>query len=142
MEKGANGVKQDLQLKKVAVKKRDDQLQELDRIAKMLVRRDFDLMETKEKRENELKELKETKLELEKAKSSLETKVIERTKELDALTRNLEIQVEERTTELKEKIDELQKMNNLMIGRELKMAELKIEIIELKEKLKALKDSR
>ena len=142
MEKGANGVKQDLQLKKVAVKKRDDQLQELDRIAKMIVRRDFDLMETKEKRENELKELKETKLELEKAKSSLETKVIERTKELDALTRNLEIQVEERTTELKEKIDELQKMNNLMIGRELKMAELKIEIIELKEKLKALKDSR
>jgi len=141
MEKGADGVKQNLRLKKAVVGKRDDQLQELDRIAKMLVRRDFALMETKEKREAELKELKETKLALEKAKFGLEVKVAERTRKLDILARGLEEQVEERTAELKEKINELQKINNLMVGRELKMAELKVEIRELKEELQTLKAS-
>ena len=127
--------------KKGSCWKKNDQLQELDRIAKMLVRRDFALMETKEKREAELKELKETKLALEKAKSELETKVAERTRKLDILARGLEEQVEKRTAELKEKIDELQRINNLMVGRELKMAELKTEIKGLKEELQALKVS-
>jgi PAS domain S-box-containing protein len=41
--------------------KREKELQEIDRIAKMLVRRDFELSQMREKREEELYELKKTK---------------------------------------------------------------------------------
>jgi len=47
------------------------ELLELDRIAKMLVRRDFELIEIREKREKELKELREKTLELEKTRVAL-----------------------------------------------------------------------
>lgn len=47
-------------------------------------------------------------------------------------TKNLEKGVAEKTSELKARIDELSKLNKLMVGRELKMAELKEEIKELK----------
>ena len=46
--------------------------------------------------------------------------------------RNLEKSTAEKTAELKARVNELSKLNKLMIGRELKMAELKKEIIELK----------
>jgi len=111
----------------------------LDRIAKMLIRRDFELTETKEKREAELKELQRIKTELENAKSVLEIKVKARTKELEELNQNLEEQVKERTKELQKKVESLDKMNKLMIGRELKMVELKKEIKELKEELEKYK---
>jgi len=47
-------------------------------------------------------------------------------------TKDLEMGIASKTEELKARIDELSKMNRLMTGRELKMAELKKEIIELK----------
>lgn len=47
----------------------------------------------------------------------------------------LELQVVERTKELQEKIEELEKMNRLAVGRELKMIELKEEIKQLKNQL-------
>lgn len=102
------------------------------------------------KREAEIRELKRIQNALEEAKSSLEAKVRERTKELEeaksileirvqARTRelreladSLEEQVKERTQELQTKITELEKFQRLAVGRELKMIELKKEAKKLK----------
>ncbi|MBI4359158.1 MAG: hypothetical protein HY577_01030 [Candidatus Nealsonbacteria bacterium] len=108
---------------------------ELDRIAKMLIRRDFSLMEVKEKREAELAELKKTKQELEEAKAVLEIRVEERTKQLQDLTKSLEEKIEERTKELQEKLEDLGRFNKLVVDRELRMIELKKELDECREKL-------
>ncbi|MBU2265027.1 HAMP domain-containing protein, partial [Patescibacteria group bacterium] len=61
--------------------------------------------------------------ELKESYSGLEQKVFERTKELEVAKKTLE-----------EKLNDLEKMNELMIGRELKMIELKKAIEELKNK--------
>ena len=74
--------------------------------------------------------------ELQNEQNSLEKKVEERTVELEGLKTNLQKTVEERTHDLNSKVLELEKMNELMLGRELKMAELKTEIKKLKEKKK------
>lgn len=55
-------------------------------------------------------------------------------KELMRSKEKLENVVEERTRELKEKIAELERINEVMTGRELRMIELKDEIRKLKEK--------
>lgn len=47
-------------------------------------------------------------------------------------TKDLETGITKKTTELKARVDELSKLNKLMIGRELKMAELKKEIANFK----------
>jgi nitrate/nitrite-specific signal transduction histidine kinase len=73
--------------------------------------------------------------ELEKERGSLESKIKERTKELEDLKLQLENLVAQRTQELSKKATELETMNQLMVGRELKMTELKQEIQALKEKL-------
>ena len=65
--------------------------EELDRIAKLLIRRDLELSETREKLELSLAEL------------------------------------ENKNIELQHKIEEMETMNRMMIGRELKMIELKKE---------------
>ncbi len=52
-------------------------------------------------------------------------------------TKELEKGVADKTKELQIRVDELSKLNNIMIGRELKMVELKEEITELK-KLKGV----
>lgn len=106
---------------------------ELDRIAKMLIKRDFSLMEVKEKREAELVELKKTKQALEEAKTALEVKVEERTKQLQDLTKNLEEKIRERTKELQEKVEDLKRFNKLVIDRELKMISLKKELEECRD---------
>jgi methyl-accepting chemotaxis protein len=53
-------------------------------------------------------------------------------KALEEYSKTLEQKVEERTGELNSKLEELERMNKLMIGRELKMVQLKEEIEELK----------
>jgi Signal transduction histidine kinase, nitrate/nitrite-specific len=74
--------------------------------------------------------------ELQNEQNSLEKKVEERTSELEGLKTNLQKTVEERTHDLNAKVLELERMNELMLGRELKMVELKNEIKKLKEKKK------
>jgi len=51
---------------------------------------------------------------------------------LASYTKDLELGIAKKTEELKARIDELSKINKLMIGRELKMSELKEEIAKLK----------
>ncbi|MDO8571882.1 MAG: PAS domain-containing protein, partial [bacterium] len=51
---------------------------------------------------------------------------------LSNYTKELEDGIASKTEELKIRIDELEKLNKIMIGRELKMIELKEEIVELK----------
>ena len=80
--------------------------------------------------------LRKTKKVLEESKLTLEIKVKARTEELQELANSLQRQVKERTRELREKVKELEKMNKLMLGRELKMVELKREIKRLKEELR------
>jgi len=62
-------------------------------------------------------------------KEELEDKLAEYTK-------GLEIKITERTAELAAKIKELESINQDMVGREVKMVELKKEIEELKKKVK------
>ena len=78
------------------------------------------------------KELAVAQEEAEKAKFVLEEKVKERTNELEVMTKNLEDQVKGRTKELEKKLKDFEKMNRVMINREIKMVELKKEIENLK----------
>ncbi|HSW97953.1 MAG TPA: HAMP domain-containing protein, partial [Candidatus Saccharimonadales bacterium] len=54
---------------------------------------------------------------------------------LEESYRGLEQKIQEKTAALRTQIDEMESMNKLMVGRELKMAELKKENIQLKEQL-------
>lgn len=76
--------------------------------------------------------VKERTAEVEKTKLALEHTVTERTIELEKTKSELEKAVAERTEELNEKLLEAEEMNKLMVGRELKMIELKNEIAALK----------
>ena len=78
--------------------------------------------------------VKQRTTELEHERGSLEEKVIERTGELENLKINLEKTVEDRTKTLDEKVSELERLNKLLVGRELKMVELKDELEHLKNK--------
>jgi|GEM_PF-3912358 len=84
--------------------------------------------------ENKTSELIKAKTGLEEAKNVLEIKVKARTRELSELNKNLEEKVKGRTAELQERIEELNRFFKLMVGRELKMIELKEEINRLKER--------
>lgn len=55
--------------------------------------------------------------------------------EIKKLQESLEEQVEKRTKELKNKINELEKFQKITVGRELKMVELKNEVMRLKNEL-------
>lgn len=74
--------------------------------------------------------------ELSEQKSVLEIRVNAKTRELRELAENLDEQVKEKTEELQKRVSELEKFQELTVGREHKMIELKQEIAELKEKLK------
>ncbi len=85
-----------------------------------------DMLRTNEKRLRQEKE---------KAKETgkvLEVKVKARTKELQELAERREEIIEDRTRELKRKLEELEKFRRLVVGREMKMMELKKEIERLK----------
>jgi len=79
-----------------------------------------------------LGEIKKLAERLQESKEALEIKIKERTKELQALTHSLEEKVQERTKELQQKLEELERFQKIAIGRELKMKELKEEIVRLK----------
>jgi len=51
---------------------------------------------------------------------------------LSEYTRGLEDKVAERTRKLTEKMQEMERMNKIMVGREMKMIELKAELTKLK----------
>jgi nitrogen fixation/metabolism regulation signal transduction histidine kinase len=72
--------------------------------------------------------IKNSRAELEKYSKTLEQQVADRTKQLEESKKTLE-----------EKLIELERMNKLMVGRELKMTELKKEIEDLNAKLAAPK---
>lgn len=67
--------------------------------------------------------------------SILESRVAERTAELEKIKLGLEDAVEERTTEVHKKMAEMEELNKELLGREVRMAELKKENGELKSKL-------
>jgi len=90
----------------------------------------FDLTEIKNKEEL-----------LEESRQVLEIKVAAKTRELQNLADELEIKINERTKELEEKIVELEKINRLMVGREMKMVELKEKLEENEKKIKKLKNN-
>ena len=75
--------------------------------------------------------------EMKEQKDVLEVRVEAKTKELRELANSLDKQVQEKTKELQERIEELEKFQRTTVDRELKMIELKKEIAELKERLKA-----
>ena len=81
------------------------------------------------------KKVRERTKELEVEKHSLEKKVRERTKELEVEKNSLEKKVEERTATLREQVAEIESDSKLMIGREIKMIELKKENAEFKNRV-------
>lgn len=66
----------------------------------------------------------------------LEDTVSERTRELRVAKEGLQEEVGRRTLELRGKLDEVEQLNKMMVGRELKMLELKDEIAKLSKKAK------
>jgi hypothetical protein len=58
------------------------------------------------------------------------------------MAENLETQVKLRTTELEDKLRELEKMNKLMVGRELKMIEVKEKLSRAEEEIIRLKGEK
>lgn len=81
-----------------------------------------------------LKELSKTQTTLEDSAKVLEIKIKARTEELEMERLSLEDKVKQRTKELEERLEELERIHRLTVGRELKMIELKEEIQNLKEK--------
>lgn len=67
--------------------------------------------------------------------SQNQTELAQYNEELAEYNKDLEKKVSERTIKYEEKNNELNKMNSFMVGRELKMVELKKEIDELKAKI-------
>lgn len=82
-----------------------------------------------------IRELEDVRKRLEESKAVLEIRIGARTRALKDLANNLEEQVKNRTKELERKIAELERANQLMVDRELSMADLKKENTMLKEKL-------
>lgn len=70
---------------------------------------------------------------LAKAFNQAATNLEEARKKIEGYNKTLETQVTDRTRELQKKVEELEDLNKLMIGRELKMTELKEEIEKLRQ---------
>jgi len=96
----------------------------------------FELRKLNEELEEKIKE--RTK-ELEEARTVLEIKVEARTKELKELAERREEIIKERTKDLQGRVNELERIHRLTVGREFKMIVLKEEIERLKEELEKYK---
>lgn len=81
------------------------------------------LVRSNQELENMETGLRETNIDLEK-------KVSERTRELENIKNNLEFLVKEKTVELENRLKDLEKFQQLTVGRELRMIELKKELEE------------
>jgi len=138
--------------KKLSKKNKEfDALKELDRIAKMLVRKDFELIRTKEEQEKELKELDriakiltrrdfalmKAREELEEEKNILKIKVEARTRELKELAEGLEETVKKRTKDLEKKAAELEESKRALLNILEDVEEARIEAEEEKNKTRA-----
>lgn len=86
--------------------------------------------------------LLEAQEEIETTKNILEVKVRARTRELKEFAQNLDQQVKTKTKELEKKIEEMERFNRLVVGRELKMVELKKEVEKLKEESEKCKSRK
>jgi hypothetical protein len=75
---------------------------------------------------------REALVELDQAKNGLELTVTERTNQLREANQSLEQKVSDRTEQLQQKLSEVEELNEVMVGRELKLAEQKEEIEKLK----------
>jgi len=84
--------------------------------------------------------LRKSRNEIEEARDILEVRVNARTKELQEQAKGLDEQVGVRTRELQERIDELERLHKLTVGREMKMVELKKKIQELEKRIKPSRD--
>ncbi len=72
---------------------------------------------------------------IQEAKIGLEKQVSERTQELSQAHQNLERNIQQRTQELHDKVNELENMNTLTSGREIRIIELKQEVNSLSKDL-------
>lgn len=83
-------------------------------------------------------EIKDYQEEVKEQRNILEIKVNARTRELGEMNEKLEKDVKERTAELEKKLEENEKINKLMIGRELRMIELKEDLRRARERIDKL----
>ena len=80
---------------------------------------------------NAAERLQQERRSIENDKANLEEKVRERTQEIKNFADELKMKIKERTGELEKKVSDLERFQNLAIGRELKMVELKKKIEEM-----------
>lgn len=80
-----------------------------------------------------LLDLRHTQANLQETNTVLEIKVNARTRELRELANRLEAKAQERTEELQSRVKELEKFRRFIVGRELKMMELKKELKRLQQ---------
>lgn len=83
-----------------------------------------------------IKKMEDMENQIKNVNVKLEEKVRGRTLELEGLKNNLEKTVKERTDELQKKVRELERFQELSVGRELKMIELKKQIEILNKNIK------
>jgi signal transduction histidine kinase len=117
---------------------KEELLLELENLNRMMAAKDIQIIQLKEKRGEEIKELQAIKAQLEEAKGILEIKVEAKTKELRSLTENLEKQIKERTKELQEKVEESENSRVALMNMLEDMEELRRRTEEEKEKTLAI----
>ncbi|MDI6602514.1 MAG: ATP-binding protein [Patescibacteria group bacterium] len=132
--------------------RRERELAEMDRIAKMLVRRDFELSEIREKREKELSELDRAAKLLIRRDLELSGAIVQLEKQRNELDRIAKILVRrdlELTEMREEQVKELQEMDRIakmLVRRDFELAEIREkrerELQELEKRTKELEESR
>ena len=83
-------------------------------------------------------EIEDDRLRMKEANTVLEIKVRARTRELQELNDILKEKVKEKTQELQKKLQELERFNKLAVGREIKMIQLKNDLIKAEDRIKQL----
>jgi len=125
--------------------KREKELQEMDRIAKMLVRRDFELAEMREKREKELAELDRIAkllirrdLELSETVAKLEREREELDKTAKMLVKR-DFELAKVRAEQEVQLKEMERITKMLVRRDFELMEKRK---ELEEKIRELEEAR